>query len=121
MNTSTLELQVCDLSYLEQFAQGNAAFIQEMLKIYLEEINIDLNHLESAIEHVDFPSIQHFAHHMRSTLPFSGIDKLIGKDIEQIELLGKQAIDLSKIQFLFEKSKAICLLANDELQPMINR
>lgn len=119
MNTTTTEPHVCDFSYLEQFAQGNQGFQQEMLKIYLEEINIALIQLEHAIEQGNFENIEHTAHHMRSTLPFSGIDKLIGPDVERIELLGKKHAALDTIRTLFLEAKRVCVQANEEIKPLI--
>jgi len=107
--------KVTDLSYLIAISKGNKAFIDEMIDIFLTENPLEIELLESAIEEQDHVGIKAYAHKMKSTIPFVGIDKLIEKDLEEIERLASAKQDLEKITELFAGIKKICLLAAEEL------
>lgn len=107
--------KVTDLSYLIAISKGNKAFIDEMIDIFLTENPLEIELLESAIQEQDHIAIKAYAHKMKSTIPFVGIDKLIEKDLEEIELLAAEKKDVEKIIVLFSEIKKICLLAAEEL------
>jgi HPt (histidine-containing phosphotransfer) domain-containing protein len=110
--------KVTDLSYLFAISKGNKAFIDEMIGIFLSENPLEIELLETAIQERDYEAIKANAHKMKSTIPFVGLDKLIEKDLEEIEGLALQKSDPEKITFLFLKIKKICLLASEELRLM---
>ncbi|MBA3679848.1 MAG: Hpt domain-containing protein [Bacteroidetes bacterium] len=110
-----LSNKVTDLSYLIAISKGNKAFIDEMIDIFLSENPLEIELLESAIEEQDYTSIKAYAHKMKSTIPFVGLDKLIEKDLEEIEKLALQKKQLETITQLFAEIKKTCLLAAQEL------
>ncbi len=110
--------KVTDLSYLIAISKGNKAFIDEMIDIFLSENPLEIELLESAIEEQDHQAIKAYAHKMKSTIPFVGLDKLIEKDLEEVEKLGSEKAEIEKILVLFSQIKKICLLAAKELRPL---
>lgn len=110
--------KVTDLSYLLAISKGNKAFIDEMIDIFLSENPLEIELLESAIEELDYEGIKAYAHKMKSTIPFVGLDKLIEKDLEEIEAIACQKNGTEKITTLFAQIKKICLLAAEELRPL---
>lgn len=109
--------KVTDLSYLIAISKGNKAFIDEMIDIFLSENPLEIELLESAIEELDYESIKAYAHKMKSTIPFVGMDKLIEKDLEKIEALASLKNGTETIEQLFSQIKKICLIATEELRP----
>ncbi|MEO6304249.1 MAG: Hpt domain-containing protein [Bacteroidia bacterium] len=108
--------KVTDLSYLREISKGNAAFIDEMIDIFLTENPKEIIDLENAINQKDFGSIKEAAHKMKSTIPFVGIDKLIEKDLVQIENLSLERSGLEQIRTAFAAIKKTCLQAAEELK-----
>ena len=115
MNTSK-SFKLCNLDYLHALAKGNQAFIEEMIGIFIKENPTEISHLEKGIVEKDFELIKTSAHKMRSTIPFVGLDKLIGKETDLIEDLAANNSDMQKIEQLFIKVKETCLNACEELQ-----
>lgn len=110
--------KVTDLSYLIAISKGNKAFIDEMIDIFLTENPLEIELLESAIEELDYEGIKAYAHKMKSTIPFVGLDKLIEKHLEKIEFLASQKNGTETITTIFSQIKKICLLAADELRSL---
>ncbi len=110
-------LKVTNLDYIKELAKGDTAFIHEMITIFLEENPEEIKNLEQAIEEQDFEKIKSFSHHMKSTIPFVGIDVLIGKDLVDIEKLATEKTGANAIKTLFENVKIVCEKAYNELKP----
>lgn len=108
--------KVTNLDYLNELAKGDTAFIAEMIAIFLEENPEEIKTLEAAIQENQFEDIKSIAHHMKSTIPFVGIDLLIGKDLLEIEKLAAEKTGLGQIKILFENVKTICEKSYDELK-----
>lgn len=108
--------KVTNLDYLTELAKGDTSFIKEMITIFLEENPEEINTLEIAIQEKQFDSIKAISHHMKSTIPFVGIDVLIGKDLLDIEKLALEKTGLDIIKTLFENVKNVCRKAYNELK-----
>ena len=108
--------KVTNLDYLTELAKGDTSFIKEMITIFLEENPEEINTLEIAIQEKQFDSIKAISHHMKSTIPFVGIDVLIGKDLLDIEKLASEKTGLDIIKSLFENVKNVCGKAYNELK-----
>ena len=108
--------KVTDLSYLLAISKGNKAFIDEMIDIFLSENPLEIELLGTAIEEQDHIAIKAYAHKMKSTIPFVGLDKLIEKDLEEIESMASLKNGTERITVLFSQIKKICLLASEELR-----
>ncbi|MBI3519153.1 MAG: Hpt domain-containing protein [Bacteroidetes bacterium] len=108
--------KVTNLDYLNDLAKGDTGFIQEMIQIFLTENPEEIKNLEQAIEEINYNAIKSISHHMKSTIPFVGLDKLIGKDLLDIEKLAGEQIGIEKIKILFAEVKTTCNRAFEELK-----
>lgn len=106
---------VTNLNYLKELAKGDTNFIQEMISIFLTENPEEVKALETAIDKSEFEQIKTISHHMKSTIPFVGIDIHIGKDLLDIEKLAQEKTGIDNIKMLFEKVKTVCEKAFHEL------
>lgn len=113
MNTTD---KITNLDYLTELSKGNEEFIGDMIRIFLEENPKEVNDLEEAIKQKDHSAIKTTAHKMKSTIPFVGVDRIIGTEISEIEKLGTENGDLERIELLFIRVKEICSKAADELK-----
>lgn len=109
-------LKVTNLDYLNDLAKGDTGFIKEMVTIFLEENPLEISTLEKAITEQNFENIKSMSHHMKSTIPFVGIDALIGKDLMDIEKLSSEKTGLEIIKSLFVNVKSVCGKAYQELK-----
>ncbi|HXU27678.1 MAG TPA: Hpt domain-containing protein [Bacteroidia bacterium] len=110
-----LHKKVIDLTYLNEISKGDANFIKEMIGIFLDETPEEINQLEKAITHADFEKIRAISHHMKSTVPFVGLDIIIGSELAQIENLALDKKEIEIIGTNFEKVKAVFQQAHEEL------
>src|ERR1041384_2200478 len=108
--------KIIDLDYLSALAKGNKAFIKEMISIFLSDNPRELTAIETAISTKNFEEIKQTAHKLKSTLPVIGLDRLIGKEILEIESLALQKTDLQGIETRFKKVKDTCEKAYPELK-----
>jgi HPt (histidine-containing phosphotransfer) domain-containing protein len=106
---------VTDLTYLKDLAKGNEVFVKEMIGIFLTENPEEIKQLEKAIEEINFEKIKSISHHMKSTIPFVGIDKYVGNDLLQIEHLAAEKNEIESIQTYFAHVKLVCQQAFQEL------
>ncbi len=114
-HTTVTTAKVSNLDYLTVLSKGNPEFVTEMIDIFLTETPAEIETLEISIEENDFEQIQSIAHHMRSTMPFVGLDKHIGTELTQTEQLAKARSGIQTIKINFAKIKAICNKAVEEL------
>lgn len=107
---------VINLDYLIQLSKGNNTFVKEMIEIFLTENPEEIRSLESGINDKNYALIKAAAHKMKSTIPFVGLDAIIGDDLSEIEKLCLENGNIQRITELFSKVKNICLKAMEELQ-----
>ena len=107
--------KITDLTYLKDLSKGNEGFVKEMIGIFLNETPEEIKNLEKAIEETDFEKIRSISHHMKSTIPFLGLDKYISHDILQIESLALEKREIKTIQNCFAHVKLVCKQAFKEL------
>ena len=106
---------VINLTYLNELSNGQSDFIDKIIALFLSEIPIEIQHLETSVLQRDFKSIYACAHKIKSTISFAGLDDAIKKDLEQIEELATKNENVEKIEMHFSKVKEICFKALDEL------
>ncbi|MFL5764058.1 MAG: hypothetical protein ACJ77K_08965 [Bacteroidia bacterium] len=107
--------KVTDLRYLKGLAEGNKEFIESMITAFLTENPNEISEVEKGISEQDYSLIRSGAHRMRSTIPFVGIDSIIGDAVSEIEELAKMKQNLLRIKTLFARVKEICSQASAEL------
>lgn len=110
------ELSRCNLDYLYELARGDMAFIREMVSVFLDEIGAELDKLSQQIRSSDFSGIKHLSHKLRSSIPYVGLDSVIGEDLAEMEDLARDHSQLSKIQHHFKKVRSVCEEAAQELR-----
>lgn len=108
--------KIVNLDYLIEMSKGDTKFVNEMVKIFLIENPDEIRSLENAIKEYNFAEIKIAANKLRSTIPFFGLDKVIEKEVIELETLATDKIDLDKIKTLFSKIKKTCEMACIELQ-----
>jgi HPt (histidine-containing phosphotransfer) domain-containing protein len=109
--------KITNLDYLNELSKGDPAFINEMVTIFLTENPEEVRILEEAIKEKNYETIKSMSHHMKSTIPFVGIDVIIGKDLTDIEKLAEEKTGIEAIQTLFKNVKQTCEQAFEELNP----
>jgi HPt (histidine-containing phosphotransfer) domain-containing protein len=117
--------RLTDLTYLTDLSKGNEKFVDDMIAIFLEENPREIEMLREGIEKSDFDMIRAYAHKLRSTIPFVGIERLIEDDVAEVERLAyeevrKQEKDnnqaaLAEIRTMFSKISEVCNNACEEL------
>ncbi|HTA61914.1 MAG TPA: Hpt domain-containing protein [Bacteroidia bacterium] len=110
-----LPQKVTNLAYLNEISKGDADFIKEMIGIFLSETPDEINQLEKAIAETNFAKIRAISHHMKSTIPFVGLDLVIGNDLIQIEDSALNQKDIEIIKASFTKVKVAFHQAHQEL------
>lgn len=109
---------VVNLDYLTVISKGDTKFVREMIKIFLIENPEEIKTMQNSIEEMNFESIKTIAHKLRSTIPFVGLDRVIEKEVAEIEVLAADKMGIDKIRMLFDKIKKMCERACYELQPV---
>ncbi|HWY10113.1 MAG TPA: Hpt domain-containing protein [Bacteroidia bacterium] len=110
--------KIIDLSYLIEVSKGNKTFVKEMITLFLSENPEEIRSLETGIRNKDYGLIKATAHKLRSTIPFIGLDKVIEKEVVQIETLAADKSGIEEIEKLFTKIKEACQKACVELMPV---
>jgi CheY-like chemotaxis protein len=107
--------KVVDLDYLTELSKGDKTFVKEMIALFLSENPEEIKSLETAIADRNNEQIETRAHKLRSTIPFVGLDKIIGEEVSEIEKLAGEKADIKEIESSFATIKNACEKACLEL------
>ena len=110
--------KIVDLSYLIEVSKGNKTFVKEMVNLFLSENPEEIKSLENGIRNKNYELVKDTAHKLRSTIPFLGLDKVIEKEVVQIETLAASKTGMEEIEKLFVAVKEACQKACIELIPV---
>lgn len=99
---------ILDLQYLRSLSKGDKDFETNMIKSFVDQIPFDLAALSSSIEKGDFAAIRMVAHSMKSTVSYLGINQLLPK-LEEIVEVATNKKDMGIIKKEFEEVKAVSL------------
>lgn len=94
---------VMNLSVLEELAEGDKAFMSDMVKLFVNQAPRELKLLKIAISHRDYPAIKGIAHKMKTTAVYFGLDqaKKVFTELEKLnELEVKQNALAAKYQLI---------------------
>lgn len=86
-----------DLERLNQLADQSWDFAQELLQLYREDTQLQIQQLQQAIEQSDYPQIVHLAHHLKGASANIGA-KQIEQIMDQIEVFAQQPLQLRLLQ-----------------------
>lgn len=111
-----MENKVINLNYITELSKGDTKFIEEMIAIFLSENPEEVKQLEEAIHKGNFDQIRSVSHHMKSTIPFMGLDLIIGNELLEIENLAAKKNNIEKIKNNFLILKKVCEKAVEELK-----
>lgn len=75
-----------DLTLLNEFANGDAIFLNKMKTIFIEETSVNIEKIEASIVAKDLKSISEIAHSMKPSLDYLAITDLR----EQVRSIEKQ-------------------------------
>ncbi len=89
------------MKYLESVSQGNTAFIIDMLNIFITRTPETFEILRKAIQEEDWQSVGFYAHKLKATYAYVGLEDLKTTIIE-IEQKAKKAVDTHTITELFD-------------------
>lgn len=120
MENSNLH-KITNLEYLVGLSRGDNKFVNKMLNVFLEETPAEVDNLEQSIQQKNFEAIKAVAHKLKSTIPFVGLDSVIGKEIDQIESLAAKGKDYEIIQKDFVKVKESFNSAFSELTQYLGK
>lgn len=128
MNDQAGSGKVINLEYLFDLSKGNIEFVKQMLDVFLEENPKEMALLGQAIDNRNFEAIRQAAHLLQSSIPFVGLDKVIEKQVYEIEKTGAESRNymasssqqeaIKKIEFLFSEVRGACEKAWQELKDM---
>lgn len=120
MENNSKGLNVTNLAYLEGLSRGDKSFVNKMINVFLEENPKEVSALEDSIKDKKFDAIKASAHKLKSTLPFVGLDAIVGKEVSEIESLAAKQTGYEQIQNLFGKIRENCSAAYNELNVFLN-
>jgi len=110
------ELKVCNLTYLFELAKGDTDFVKEMISVFLSENPQQMQQLEKNIAEQNFAGIRQQTHKLRSSIPYMGLDTLIGEKVVEMEDLASRSSNIEQIKENFAKVKSTFDQAYKELR-----
>lgn len=90
---------IYSLDKLNEMADGDQDFIQSVVSVFLEEVPVDLNDLEKALEERNYEQVYKLAHKIKPNVDLLGMEQTRAVALE-IETLGKREDDMNKIAAL---------------------
>jgi len=76
-----------DLDYLKNLSGGDNQLIVDMIQLFITEITTESKLIEKGIVDSNFKLIKSSIHNIRGVIHYVGLDKIVKKDLIQIEKL----------------------------------
>ncbi|MGB6153371.1 MAG: Hpt domain-containing protein [Pricia sp.] len=92
---------IYNLDKINEMAEGDEDFINSVISVFLEEVPQDLEGLERALNEKNHEQAYQFAHKIKPNVDLLGMEQTRATALE-IETLGKQGADISRMVELFE-------------------
>lgn len=105
---------VCDLTYLNQFSQGDSERISKYINIYLKTAPTELLNMKNGMEGKQYEDIYRAAHSLKPQMTYMGI-KSMEKLIRDIELNAKNQENLEKLPQMIQQAELILNKSFEEL------
>lgn len=107
-----------DLSFLKEMAQGNSAFMEEILTMFINTTPESLAKMKEAIDNQDWDTLKAIAHRLKSSMFLIGIKEL-EMNMATIEQLAPNPEERQVIPGILARTRKICELAIEKLKPML--
>lgn len=95
---------IYNLDKINEMAEGDGEFITSVVSVFLEEVPIDLEGLEKAIDDGDFENVYKLAHKIKPNVDLLGMEQTRATALE-IETLGKSVANMDTIKEKFPMLK----------------
>lgn len=119
LTVSMLAQQLYDLSKLRATSRGNEAFVQRMIKLFLEQIPDSLKQLNDAYKNGDLDKVRGISHQMKPTIDALSIHQLKA-EVRLIEKYAEESSNLEELDMLIEKMNQVMQLVLAEIRTELN-
>ncbi|TDN96208.1 response regulator [Sunxiuqinia elliptica] len=109
-----------DLSELKRMANGNAAFVQEMIEIFIRSSENGIEEIQKSLHQKDWAQIREYAHKMAAPAKHIKAMSLYAK-IKEMEYEAELAQNEEKIVSLFQDVKNEVKAANNHLKTLLKK
>ncbi|WP_420601190.1 Hpt domain-containing protein [Flagellimonas sp.] len=110
---------IYNLDKIKEMAEGDQDFITSVVSVFLEEVPVDLEGLEKAINERDYENVYKLAHKIKPNVDLLGMEQTRATALE-IETLGKSSANMEEIEQRFPLLKKDVLQVISELQKDFN-
>ncbi|MEX0314475.1 MAG: Hpt domain-containing protein [Allomuricauda sp.] len=110
---------IYNLDKVNEMAEGDQDFITSVVSVFLEEVPMDLESLEKAIEARDYENVYKLAHKIKPNVDLLGMEQTRATALE-IETLGKTTTSIDEIEKKFPLLKKDVLQVVSELKKDFN-
>jgi HPt (histidine-containing phosphotransfer) domain-containing protein len=111
--------QLFDLSYLNQIFQGNKEMVNNIIKLFLEQVPEYIEEMQECVDRNDLRSLHPLAHKAKSSVAMLGL-KNMETSIIQIEQDSKHNRNLDTLPNLVGSVKCECDLVYAQLRELLN-
>ena len=110
--------QLFDLSYLNQIFQGNEDMINDIIKLFLDQVPEYIGEMVDCVERNDLLRLHPLAHKAKSSIAMLGL-KNMEINISQIEQDSKYNRNLEDLPNLVNQVKDECDIVYDQLRGLL--
>ena len=111
--------QMFDLSYLNQIFQGNKDMINDIIKLFLDQVPEYIGEMEDCVERNDLLRLHPIAHKAKSSIAMLGL-KNMEINILQIEQDSKHNRNMEALPNLVNQVKDECDIVYDQLRTLLS-
>lgn len=111
--------KIINLDYLTNLSGGNTQLSVDFIKLFITEITKEIQIIEKGIIENDFTLIKSCIHNIKGIVHYVGLDKIVKKELIEIEKLAIYQLDILGIGMLFSKTKKKFRRAIQELNDWI--
>lgn len=109
-----------NLTQLHQISGGDKNFEREMLRQFVIQVDEELNNLHRSIEQHDFDHVKSFAHSLKSTVGYIGLDKELYPYLQQIEEDAARE-DVNNMEANFDFVDRRCATAKNSVKHLLDQ
>jgi len=111
--------QLFDLSYLNQIFQGNKDMINDIIKLFLDQVPEYIGEMVDCVERNDLLRLHPLAHKAKSSIAMLGL-KNMEINILQIEQDSKHNRNMEALPNLVNQVKDECDIVYDQLRTLLS-